>query len=224
MIAVSDTGTGIPEEIREKVFEPFFSTKEAGKGTGLGLSMVYGFAKQSGGHVKLYSEVGRGTTVKLFLPRAERHVDALSEVAQSSLAEGGAETILVVEDDPLVRKSVDDTTGGPRLHRHLHRQCQRGARRHQARRGIRSPIHGCADAGGHERPATCRRSGQAASIPQGALHLRLYRECLHPPWQSQSGVLLLSKPYAHTDLARMVRKALSSKPYVQAEMRELREG
>ena len=58
VIAVSDTGTGIPEEIREKVFEPFFSTKEAGKETGLGLSMVYGFAKQSGGHVKLYSEVG----------------------------------------------------------------------------------------------------------------------------------------------------------------------
>jgi signal transduction histidine kinase len=70
MIAVSDTGSGIPEAVREKVFEPFFSTKAAGKGTGLGLSMVYGFVKQSGGHIKIHSEVGHGTTIRICLPQA----------------------------------------------------------------------------------------------------------------------------------------------------------
>jgi PAS domain S-box-containing protein len=101
MIAVTDTGVGIPEEIRERVFEPFFTTKQIGKGTGLGLSMVYGFIKQSGGHVKLYSEEGIGTTIKLFLPRAR--AEELIEPATQAAIAGGDELILIVEDDALVR-------------------------------------------------------------------------------------------------------------------------
>jgi len=104
MIAVADTGSGIPPALRDKVFEPFFTTKDIGKGTGLGLSMVYGFVKQSGGHIRIESEEGRGTTFELFLPRS-LGAEA-SEPAPVATVQGGHETILVVEDDALVRKTV----------------------------------------------------------------------------------------------------------------------
>lgn len=106
MVTVSDTGTGMTPEIVSKAFEPFFTTKQIGKGSGLGLSMVFGFAKQSGGHVKIYSEVNEGSTVKLYLPRA---VSTDTGVYDGHLAlpiEGGRENILLVEDDPLVREHV----------------------------------------------------------------------------------------------------------------------
>ncbi|MEQ1409862.1 ATP-binding protein, partial [Neorhizobium sp. Rsf11] len=108
LISVTDTGTGMTPEVKEKAFEPFFTTKGVGSGTGLGLSMVYGFAKQSGGNIQLYSEPGQGTSVRLFLPAAQK-VDAKmsEEVATASRAAaipGGTEKILVVEDDPRVRR------------------------------------------------------------------------------------------------------------------------
>ncbi len=103
MLAVSDTGQGIPRENLSRVFEPFFSTKEAGKGTGLGLAMVYGFVKQSGGHISLYSEPGQGTTAKLYLPRAVNTELPANEEARPEQVEGGAGSILVVEDDAAVR-------------------------------------------------------------------------------------------------------------------------
>src|SRR6201994_1389799 len=103
MIAVTDTGTGIPPDILERVYEPFFTTKAEDKGTGLGLAMVYGFLKQSGGHVKIYSEVGAGTTVKLYLPREMAGEDTLVETSSDEV-QGGEETILVVEDDDEVRE------------------------------------------------------------------------------------------------------------------------
>ncbi len=102
MIAVSDTGSGMSKEILEKVFDPFFTTKPEGKGTGLGLSMVYGFVKQSEGHIRIYSEPGHGTTVRIYLPRSPREEDMPVDIAAEVLA-GGHETILVVEDDPGVR-------------------------------------------------------------------------------------------------------------------------
>ncbi|BAL77203.1 CHASE3 domain-containing protein [Bradyrhizobium cosmicum] len=104
MLAVSDTGTGMSADIQQKAFEPFFTTKEVGKGSGLGLSMVYGFVKQSGGHIKIYSEQGHGTTIKLYLPPGEGMVEAAPPTTPP--AEGGAETIFVVEDDPMVRNFV----------------------------------------------------------------------------------------------------------------------
>ena len=105
MVGVTDTGSGIAPELIDRVFEPFFSTKPEGKGTGLGLSMVYGFVKQSGGHVKIYSELGHGTTIKLYLPRVHEAEDALADEAALPVR-GGSETVLVVEDDDEVRETA----------------------------------------------------------------------------------------------------------------------
>jgi CheY-like chemotaxis protein len=114
MIAVGDTGHGIPADIRDRVFEPFFTTKGVGRGTGLGLSMVYGFAKQTGGTVRIDSEEGRGTSVKLYLPRAEGVAARAGDEPLSTPAVplGQHETILVVEDDALVRGYVIAQLGG----------------------------------------------------------------------------------------------------------------
>jgi PAS domain S-box-containing protein len=105
MVAVSDTGCGIAAELLERVFEPFFTTKPEGRGTGLGLSMVHGFVKQSGGHVKIYSELGHGTTIRLYLPRTRRPEEVENDREPGPIA-GGTETILVVEDDEDVRGTV----------------------------------------------------------------------------------------------------------------------
>ncbi|MBV9863431.1 MAG: response regulator [Alphaproteobacteria bacterium] len=104
MLAVTDSGSGMSSDTVQRAFDPFFTTKEPGRGTGLGLSMVYGFAKQSGGHVKIYSELGRGTTVKLYLPRSEPVRASASETrTRSALPRGNGETVLLVEDDAQLR-------------------------------------------------------------------------------------------------------------------------
>ena len=110
MLSVSDTGSGMPAEVLEKVFEPFFSTKEPGKGTGLGLAMVHGFVRQSDGHIRIYSEAGAGTTVKIYLPRQPSEnidntppADGLVQAPPEVGAKPG-ETVLLVEDDPAVRE------------------------------------------------------------------------------------------------------------------------
>ncbi len=105
-ISLSDTGYGIAGPDLHKVFDPFFTTKEVGKGTGLGLSMVYGFVKQSGGHIAIESEKGRGTTVWIYLPKAEGVIVPVADQRISELPKGGHGTILVVEDDSLVRAYV----------------------------------------------------------------------------------------------------------------------
>jgi PAS domain S-box-containing protein len=105
LLSISDTGCGMPPEVIEQAFEPFFTTKAEGKGTGLGLSMVYGFVKQSGGHIRLVSETGHGTTVKLFLPRSTQIEERLINL-ETMPVEGGSEMVLVAEDDEYVRESV----------------------------------------------------------------------------------------------------------------------
>jgi CheY-like chemotaxis protein len=105
LLAISDTGTGMTPDVRERAIEPFFTTKGEGQGTGLGLSMAFGFVKQSGGHFRIYSEVGHGTTNKAYFPRALEAEQTLPEPVASDVR-GGTETILVVEDDPNVQSTV----------------------------------------------------------------------------------------------------------------------
>jgi CheY-like chemotaxis protein len=106
MIAVTDTGSGMDEEIQRHIFEPFFTTKEAGKGTGLGLSTVYGIVKQSGGYIWAYSEPGRGTTFKIYLPAVREEAERPPDRTAASPPPGGSETILVAEDDSAIRNLI----------------------------------------------------------------------------------------------------------------------
>ena len=106
MLAVTDTGEGMAEEVRARVFEPFFTTKGDGKGTGLGLSMVYGFVKQSQGHIQIYSEVGQGTTVKIYLPRSRQAEQVVQPMLEPTPVSDSSRTILVVEDEGAVREAA----------------------------------------------------------------------------------------------------------------------
>jgi CheY-like chemotaxis protein len=107
-VCVTDTGVGMTPEIIEKAFDPFFTTKPIGEGTGLGLSMIYGFARQSGGQVRIYSEVGQGTTMCLYLPRHSEPVtvDDEDELPTTPEASGGGEVVLVIDDEPTIRMLI----------------------------------------------------------------------------------------------------------------------
>ncbi|MGH6738084.1 MAG: ATP-binding protein, partial [Bradyrhizobium sp.] len=104
LIEVSDTGSGMPPEVANRIFEPFFTTKAQGKGTGLGLAMVFGFMKQSGGHINVYSEMGIGTTIRLYLPRAAEISERDTAAPAGAVVRGSGQTILVVEDNPALRR------------------------------------------------------------------------------------------------------------------------
>jgi signal transduction histidine kinase len=109
LIAVSDTGSGMPREVQEKAFDPFFTTKEPGQGTGLGLSQAYGFVKQSGGEINIQSEVGHGTTIRIYLPRAAAAPEAGAQCDAPLVGSSGSETVLVVEDECEVRAYLVET-------------------------------------------------------------------------------------------------------------------
>ena len=209
-ICVTDTGTGMPQDVIERAFDPFFTTKPIGQGTGLGLSMVYGFARQSEGHAKIYSEVGQGTTIKIYLPRYRGETDAeieASTLAEAPRAEAG-ETVLVVEDEPVVREPDHRGAGGPRLpdaggggrtggaedppvpaaHRPAdHRRGSAGPERAPARR---------------RRPAERRRDLKVLFITGYAENATLAAGFLEP------GMQMITKPFAVDALATRIRSMI----------------
>lgn len=209
MIAVSDTGAGMPPEVVAQAFDPFFSTKPEGKGTGLGLSMVYGFVKQSGGHVKIYSELGQGTTVKLYLPRSQQAEESVVPRDERP-AVGGTETILVAEDDEQVRATVVETL------RELGYQVLLAGNAEAALAIVQSGMKidllftdvvmpGRLSSPELARIARERLPGIAVLFTSGYT-----RNAITHGGRLDAGVELLSKPYAREDLARKIRHALAN--------------
>jgi CheY-like chemotaxis protein len=105
-LSVSDTGTGMTADVIEKIFDPFYTTKPLGQGTGLGLSMIYGFVRQSGGQVRVYSEVGKGTTMSLYFPRLVGELSDEERSEDLSIDRGTGETVLVIDDEPAIRMVI----------------------------------------------------------------------------------------------------------------------
>jgi signal transduction histidine kinase/CheY-like chemotaxis protein len=209
MVAVTDSGHGIPACILDHVFEPFFTTKDVGKGSGLGLSMVYGFVKQSNGHIKIDSEEGRGTTVRIYLPQAVGAAESAELPSRSSVA-GGRETILVVEDDHLVRTFVVGQIQS------LGYATLAAVNAAEALVVIDSPTEidllftdmimpGSMNGRQLADKALQRRSSLKILFTSGYSN-----EAIIHHGQLAAGVLLLAKPYRKSDLARMIRAALAA--------------
>lgn len=210
MLAVSDTGSGMPAEVIERAFEPFFTTKPEGQGTGLGLSMAYGFVKQSGGHIKIYSELGHGTTIKIYLPRSlESEEEAPSRIKTPVV--GGTETILVVEDDQKVQMTVVDmlTQLGYRVLKANDAQ--------SALTVIQSGIEidllftDVVMPGSLRSPELARQARQLLPYLRVLFTSGYTQNAIVHGGRLDPGVELLSKPYGRDDLARKVRAVLGGK-------------
>ena len=148
VLAVSDTGTGMPPEVVQHATEPFFTTKPPGTGSGLGLSMIYGFVGQSGGHLAIDSEMGVGTTVRLYLPRAGDDAATAQAAREAVVPEpGGDEAILLVDDNAILRDVTAAPPAGAGLQGEHRRQRAGGAGDAGVRRGVRSAVHRRGDAG-----------------------------------------------------------------------------
>ncbi|TPQ28427.1 hybrid sensor histidine kinase/response regulator [Bradyrhizobium guangdongense] len=207
LIAVSDTGSGIPSKLLDRVFDPFFTSKGIGKGTGLGLSMVYGFIKQSTGHIRIYSEEGHGTTIKMYLPPGNTPT-ASSEGVTPATIEGGTETILVVEDDRLVREYVLTQ---------LHALGYRTLQAANAAEALAIVATGKpfdllftdvimpGKMNGRELADELQKTRPDLKV----VYTSGYTEnAIIHHGRLDTGVLLLAKPYRKSDLARILRKAL----------------
>ncbi|MHC2623790.1 PAS domain S-box-containing protein [Bradyrhizobium huanghuaihaiense] len=208
LIAVSDTGTGIPANMLARVFDPFFTSKGPGKGTGLGLSMVYGFIKQSAGHIKIYSEEGHGTTIKMYLPPGKT-ATAVGDGVTPATIEGGHETILVVEDDRLVRDYVL-----AQLHA-LGYVTLQAANAAEARAIVATGKPFDLLFTDVIMPGKMNGRQLADELTKMRPDLKVvytsgYTEnAIIHHGRLDSGVLLLAKPYRKSDLARIIRKALN---------------
>lgn len=211
LIEIHDSGHGMSPETLARAFEPFFTTKPPGKGTGLGLSMVYGFMKQSGGHIRIYSEVGHGTTVKLYLPRAPAAAGEQLPAPEPEAAPGGSETILVVEDNPDVRRVV------VRQLRSLGYTPIEAPDAHEAL----AVLHGAAAIDLVFSDVVMPHGMSGFDLGREAEHLRPGLKVLFTSGfpsatfasapELAGGIQLLSKPYRKQDLARAIRAMLDSR-------------
>ena len=221
MIAVSDTGTGMSAEVMERAFEPFFTTKADGLGTGLGLSMVYGFVKQSEGHVKIYSEAGHGTTVRMYLPRTTAAEPALVPARTDPDMLGGSETILVVEDDAQVRESVVDTLGG------LGYRVLKAADAQSALTVLESGVPvdllftDVVMPGPLRSPELARRARVLQPDIEVLFTSGYTENAIVHGGRLDAGVALLSKPYRQEQLADKIRHMLNNREQVMQLRREL---
>ncbi len=209
MLAVSDTGHGMTSEVIARAYEPFFTTKPEGQGTGLGLSQVYGFVKQSGGHIKIYSEAGQGTTIKIYLPRTRQTEEEVEAVNLAPVA-GGSECILVVEDDEGVRAAVVDMLAD------LGYSVLKAENAEQALEILAgdTPIDLIFTDVVMPGPVNTREFGRRAQV------LRPNVLVLHTSGYTQNAIVhngtldddvyLLSKPYRRDDLARKLRAMFSA--------------
>jgi signal transduction histidine kinase/DNA-binding response OmpR family regulator len=207
-LAISDTGSGMSPEVQRRAFEPFFTTKAEGEGTGLGLSMVYGFMKQSGGHVSLYSEVGQGTTIRLYLPRCQDPLSDVTATPVSTPARGNGETILVVEDDEAVRVTVVDTLT------ELGYRVLRAADGQSAMTIIQSGVPIDLLFTDVIMPGPVASTDMVRKAHELLPHLRVLftsgftRDAIVHRDRLQAGVNLISKPYGREELARKLRQLL----------------
>ncbi|MDB5369570.1 MAG: hypothetical protein JWP20_1128, partial [Roseomonas sp.] len=217
MLAVSDTGCGMTREVMEKAFDPFFTTKREGSGTGLGLSMVYGFVKQSHGHIKIYSEPGQGTTIRIYLPRTREAEEMLPDLASAPI-ESGTETILVVEDDPVVQATVVDLLKD--LGYTVLRASDGQSALMLARSGISIDLlFTDVVMPGPVRAPDLARQVQAMMPGVGVLFTSGYTEnAIVHGGRLDPGVNLLSKPYRREDLARKVRHTLNNRRQAAARV------
>ena len=213
LICVSDTGVGIPAKILNQVFDPFFSTKPEGQGSGLGLSMVYGFVKQSGGHVQIYSEEDHGTSVKIYLPRSLKAEDQLSAVVPTAVV-GGAETILVAEDDiPLCTTVVE-------MLRELGYHVLKAHDAASALAIVESGVHidllfTDVVMPGALRSTELAQKAKAFNANIGVLFTSGYTQnAIVHGGRLDPGVELLSKPYTREALARKVRHVLANHKHI----------
>ncbi|HEX8604099.1 MAG TPA: PAS domain-containing protein [Pseudoduganella sp.] len=217
MLSVTDTGSGMTPEVLQRAFEPFFTTKPEGEGTGLGLSMTYGFVKQSRGHIRIYSEPGHGTSIKIYLPRTmlAESTDALSDTGpESDAIAGGTETILAVEDDPGVRSVVLDMLAA------LGYRVLAAENGEQALRIIESGEHidllftDVVMPGALRSPELARIAQQVLPDLAVLFTSGYPQDAIVHGGRLDAGLELLSKPYRREDLARKLRHVLNNRRHL----------
>lgn len=212
MLAVTDTGSGMTRQVMERAFDPFFTTKGEGQGTGLGLSMAYGFVRQSGGHIRLYSEIGHGTTVKIYLPRSTGTVVEAKARTAGSLLKHGDETILVVEDDPKVQATAIELLTG------LGYAVLKANDAEQALAVVASGVHidllftDVVMPGPLRTPEMVRRAVQTLPGLKVLFTSGYTQNAIVHGGRLDPGVELLSKPYSRQQLALKVRQVLGVGP------------